>query len=244
MRSDRSCERRMEELSDRADRTGLTQYTCFLSPAEQMQAQISARKKKCEVFFWGGFPDAERKIAAFCAEGAELEWPLCAVRFTWNERFGTIAHRDLLGAMMSLGIERERYGDIIVAQGCAYAAMHRGVAEFVAGAIETVGRAAVSSSVENEMPMGLSANGEEVRLVVSSLRLDALISAAWKLSRGCAQEVIASGKAQVDHCPELRPDRAVAENALVSVRGKGRFRLMETVGKTKKDRVCVLITRY
>ena len=222
----------------------MIQYSYFLTPAEQLQAQICAKKQNCGVSLWGGFSDAERKIAAFCTERTVLDWPVSAVSFSWNERFGSLGHRELLGSLMSLGFDRERTGDILAMQGNAYVIVHRDIAEYIANAVRLVGRIAVSGSVIAELPVAFAPGGEELCLVVSSLRLDALISAVWKMPRSQAREIVASGRARVDYCQELRPDRMIQENTLVSVRGMGRFILKDTAGKTKKDKMRVLLMRF
>ena len=79
---------------------------------------------------------------------------------------------------------------------------------------------------------------------VAALRLDAVLGAAWDLSRGKAAELVASGRVQVDYLPELRPDRHLHEGAVLSVRGLGRAKIAEIGGKTKKDRVGVMLLRF
>lgn len=243
MRIDHTCEKRMDELAGRASQTGLIQYSHFLTPAEQLQAQVSGKKFYCDILFWGGFPEAERKIASFTDSGMNPSWPIETILFTWNDRFGSVAHRDLLGAIMALGIDRERYGDILVMKGCAYVVLQHDIAEYVSSAVQMAGRMTVHGKITDEIPTLTATGGEETRCVVSSLRLDALVSAAWKISRSHAQEIITSGRAQVDYCPEIRPDRIIHEDALVSVRGLGRFKAMGIAGKTKKNRFCVMLMR-
>ena len=83
-----------------------------------------------------------------------------------------------------------------------------------------------------------------VRDTVSSLRLDAVASSAFSMSRGRAAELIAAGRVNLDHVPCLKGDRPVAEGAVLTVRGLGKARLVQVGPLTKKGRTAITIERY
>ena len=83
-----------------------------------------------------------------------------------------------------------------------------------------------------------------IRDTVSSLRLDAVTATAFSMSRGRAAELISAGRVNLDHVPCLKPDKPVAEGAVLTARGFGRARLREVGGLSKKGRTGITIERY
>ncbi|MDR0929703.1 MAG: hypothetical protein LBM74_08370 [Oscillospiraceae bacterium] len=245
MRADASASRRLNELAERAARTGAPQITHFLTPAEMAQAEICARSAGAILYREGGTPGAERQMAAFTdADEAAPAFPIACVTLTWPERYGSIGHRDVLGAVLALGVDRERLGDILIQPGTAYLFAQTAMAQYIAERLTEVGRVHVTATAGAPPAVENNATGSEVRGTVASLRLDALLALAFRASRGRAAEWVAQGRVQVDHQSELRPDRAIAQGMMLSVRGLGRARLAEVGGKTKKGRTGVKLMRF
>ncbi|MDR0898212.1 MAG: hypothetical protein LBN04_10195 [Oscillospiraceae bacterium] len=244
MRADASAARRLNELAERAARTGAPQITPFLTPAEMAQAEISARAAGVMLLREGGAPGAERQMAAFADEDAAPDFPIACVTLSWAERFGAIGHRDVLGAVLALGVDRERLGDILIQEGKAYLFAQTAMAAYIAERLTEVGRVRVFTTIGEPPAQETTAAGSEVRGTVASLRLDALLALAFRASRGRAAEWVSQGRVQVDHMPELRPDRAIAQGMMLSVRGLGRAQLTEIGGKTKKERIGVKLNRF
>lgn len=235
----------MTELAARADKTGVVQYSRYLSPAELEQARICAKQQGVCFKTYGGFEDAERRVAAFLQmEDDPLEWPVVCVRLTWPKRFDSLGHRDILGSLMSLGMDRALIGDIVVNQGEAHVFALPSSAKRIATELVEAGGATLDVEILEEIPQLSVAEGVAVRGTVASLRLDAVLDLALRISRGRATELILSGRVLVDHIQELRPDRKLSEGAVVSIRGVGRVKLVEIGGQTKKDRTSVTLQRY
>ncbi len=243
--ADRACEKRMAELAGRAARTGRAQYSNLLSAAQMQQARICARQAGVLLESFGGFEDAERRVAAFTDMPDEaLRWPVVCVRLGWDKRFDTLGHRDILGSLMSLGMDRALLGDIVMGTGEAHLFALPAAAKRVQAELAQAGGATLSVEILEEIPALSAGEGEPVRGTVASLRLDAVLDLAFRLSRGRAAELVKSGRVQVDHMLELRPDRKLSEGAVLSVRGIGRAELAEIGGQTKKDRTSVTLLRY
>lgn len=246
MQADRACERRMTELAERAAKTGVAQRTGFLSPAEMAQAEISARLAGVSLFSFGGIDGAERRAVAFADGDWFPEWSVRCVRIDWNARYGALGHRDLLGALLALGIEREKIGDIYAQEGCAHVFALADMAHYIEANLEQAGSVPVKAKLMplDELPALGPAEGTQVRGTVASMRLDAVLGVAWNLSRGRAAELVASGRVQVDHQTELRPDRQLSEGKTLSVRGLGRAKIEQIGSLTKKGRIGVTLTRF
>ena len=238
---------RLEECAGRAVRTARPVFSKFLDPAQGELALSVAHRQGARASLWGGYEEAERRIARFCAPDAleeRLEWPLRWLRCRWDPRYAAPGHRDLLGALLGQGVERDNLGDLLVTEGEAYCAALPDIAGYLAGSLCEAGRAAIRCDVPEGDPRLPEPRLEPQRRTVISLRLDAVLAAAWNLSRGEAMVLIAQGKVRVDHLPEERPDIRLAAGALVSARGKGRFRLTEIGAANRKGRVGVELAHY
>ncbi|MDR1669944.1 MAG: hypothetical protein LBR76_08305 [Oscillospiraceae bacterium] len=228
----------MEDLAKRAAKTGCA-ASRFITPADaQITAARFAGRRDVTLSFDGGFEGAERTRAIFCNPGwggyarAEL---FAALRIEAHEPPG---HRDVLGSLMALGIEREVTGDILPGALVCLPEM----AGFIAQNLERVGRLPVKLT---EIRLDELPEKEETLQIktdtVASLRLDALIGTAFGLSRGKAAELIESGRVSLNHTQCLQGAKEAREGAVLSVRGAGRAKLLEVGGVSKKGRIFIKI---
>lgn len=244
MQADRTCERRMAEFARRAWDSGIPQRSDFLTPAQQVQAEICARGAGVQISLYGGMEDAERRLAVFHTDNAKNPEISC-VRIAWNARFAAPSHRDLLGSLTGLGLAREKMGDIRVQAGHAYAVVLPEILRYIEENLSRVGNTPVMVSCMEHMPEAtLPEAANEVRATLASLRLDAFVGEAFHLSRTKAESCVLSGLVAVNHREELRPDAKLCEGALVSVRGMGRARLQTIHGTTRKNRTSITILVY
>lgn len=241
-------EKRLNELALRAKYGGNAVFTRFLEPSLEKTVRYAAAQADVQAAFFGGYEGAERRIAAFYQWEApdESEYPLSCIEIKWNPKYASPAHRDLLGAVMGLGLERDSTGDIAIGakDGCAYLFAHSDVDSYICANLESAGRAAVKTSVSAGEPEIRPPKGEEIRVTVSSERMDAVIAAGLKLSRGDAQKLISSGMVKRNHIEELRGDIHLEENDLLSIRGHGRMRVTAFEGITRKGRLGVRLFKY
>ena len=238
-------EKRLRELALRAAHACAPTYTRFLEPPMEIACRAAANFAGCEVAFEGGYEGAERRMAGFYAGGAEaLSFPIRRLRVDWNARYGSIGHRDILGALMGLGIERETLGDIAMLKEGALLFVHEDMADYVAANLESCGRVKVRVSPCGEEVAPPEPEGTFLYRTVPSQRLDAVLAAACDLSRQKAQEMIRAELVKVDHAVETRADARLEAGSLVSARGLGRFCLREVTGLTRKGRVGLRLFVY
>ena len=239
--------KRFRELALRAAHTGRTQFTRFLDPAMENDVRAAARGTGAQVCFFGGTESAERRIAAFYdAEPPEpWEYPLRTLALRWNPKFADAQHRDLLGAVMGLGLERDATGDICLSTdpGCAYLFCTDDVSGYIAANLESAGRASLRISEADEVKIA-PPEGSALRVTVQTLRMDAVLAAGYKLSRSEAQRLIAAGLVKLNHVPEERSDARLEVGDLLSARGYGRLRIDEIQGETRRGRIGVMLFRY
>lgn len=237
----------LENAARTAGLRGIRRYTRFLDPAQAREAARLAQRHGVALSLWGGYPDAERTIGCFSAHGDEpaaAEYPVVCLHACCAQRFFTITHRDMLGAFMALGLTRDTVGDIILSDVDIYLFATAATADFIAGALTSAGKASLRFEALDEVPLMPLPRGETFHAVISSLRLDAVLAAAYRLSRSEAAEAIRAGGVKLDYLPCERTDAPVAEGALLSLRGNGRVRLQEIGGATRKQRICVTFFRY
>jgi RNA-binding protein YlmH len=201
--------------------------------------------------FEGGVPGAERTRAVFLNPdwgGYEREEAVSALKITVppQERV-VLTHRDILGALMGLGVKRDALGDIIEAEDEAafFLLCAPELSGFIADHLLQIGRAHVSVSpvALDELPARAESLAEKSD-TVASLRLDAVLCAAFGLSRGRAAGFIEAARVSLNHEPCTAPAKEVAEGAVISVRGLGRAKLLEIGGVSKKGRIFVRIGLY
>ena len=225
-------------------------HTGFLSPQERVSVEqlLSACGYPRHLFF-GGFPEAERTVCAFLPDWQEEDlWlesdcPIRAIRCTWSG--GSLSHRDFLGSILGLGLDREKVGDLLVGEGECHILALEDVADFLILHLEQAGRVRLKTAplpLHQLTPPAVKVKA--IRDTVSSLRLDAVAASGFSLSRGKAADLISSGKMQLNHRECLKPDRPVAEGDVISCRGLGKCVLKEVGGPSRKGRIMIGLERY
>jgi len=236
-----------EDAARLASQKGLVRFTRFLDPAQAVQAEQIARSHRAGFCIWGGYPHAERVIGCFFPEGEIIdhsEYPVVCLYTRINAKFNSISHRDLLGAFMALGLTRACIGDIIISDTDVYLFSSAQTADFVSSSLTSAGKVSLDFSVLDVVPEMPEPAGTSFSAVVSSLRLDAVLAAAYRLSRSEAADCVRGGLVKVDHIPCERIDFQLKEGALLSLKGKGRIRLSCVNGATRKQRIGINLFRY
>lgn len=240
--------RRLNELALRAKYGSGTVFTRFLEPSLERDARSIAAQIGVQIAFFGGYEDAERKIAAFYPfdRPSDGEYPIICLEIGWNAKYADPTHRDLLGAVMALGLERDSTGDITFGRedGCAYLFAHRDIADYICANLESVGRTRVKIDIGSAAPEIRPPKGEEIRITVLSERLDAVLASGLRLSRSEAQRLISSGMVKRNHIEELRGDIHLEAGDLLSIRGHGRIRVTALEGFTRKGRMSMRLFKY
>ncbi|MDD3213651.1 MAG: YlmH/Sll1252 family protein [Eubacteriales bacterium] len=235
---------RLLELAEQADRQQRVRFTPFLTPPEAELAQAAAKRAGVAVTLNGGYPDAERQMARFVPMGEAPEpFPITALAICWPRQKAP-EHRDLLGAVMALGIRRDRLGDIALSADGAWLFAETSLAEQIANGLQEAGRVKLTVNVTEGLPLLAAPTGEERRCTVQSPRLDAVVAEGFQLSRGAAADLIAAGAVKLRHMLTLRADARVEAGDAISVRGYGRLRIDTFGDPTRKGRLPILMTRF
>ena len=238
------------DRAEQAESRNVPAWTDFLSPQQRTMAEDLLRLARIPETAWlcqGGYDGAERNILLFLPDWMEPETaqsPLRCLRASFRPEYA-LTHRDILGSLMGMGIVREKVGDILVSSESADLIVLDTVAEFLLSSWESAGRAKLTVTEIPAAHLHIPAvRCEEVRDTVSSLRLDAVCSTGFRMSRGKAADLIAAGHVQVNWRACTKADKLLSAGDTVSARGFGKFQLAEVGGVTKKGRTAIVVRRY
>jgi RNA-binding protein YlmH len=237
----------MNDLARRASKTGIASSK-FLTPAEKQQVkQRFALRQDILLTLDGGYIGAEREIAVFTQPEFGVYHAddcLSALKVKYRPQ-DPVSHRDVLGSLMALGIERAVIGDILCGSGETALICLKSIAAYLTEHLQRIGRVGVyvSAMTFSDLPE----RHEELIIktaTVASLRLDAVLCAMFRLSRSRASELILTQKINLNHMPATDPSQKVPEDATLSVKGMGRALLISTDGFSKKGRIFIKFGLY
>lgn len=239
---------KLVDVAEKAMKNQKFRLTAFLDPFGQEIAEVvAANFEGLAVSFNGGYVGAERQRAVFQHEDfrGTPSWEIAVVEAQWKDAFAHISHRDVLGAIMGLGIERELIGDIQIQQGAARIVTAENMANFLLTNCVQFGAAHVACSLgELSALLPREERCKEIRATVASLRVDSIAAAGFGMSRSRAAADIAAEKLRLNWQSVKSASQAVKEGDVLSMRGRGRLEVKEIRGQTKKGRTSVLLHRY
>ena len=237
-------QKRFDELAQRANERGYTVYSDFLGLSEI--SELSAMRFSAPAVIWGGYEDAERCVACFGDReyfADNSDYPIkCILIKPVNQKFAdTLSHRDFLGSLMGLGIRREVLGDIIISENCGYLFCLENIADYIIENLIQVRHTTVKCEITEEIPDNVLPQPENREIIVSSERLDVIVSAIYKMSRSQVLPLFNTEKVFVNGAVKTSPSFTLNVGDKVSVRGFGRFIYKGVLRTTKKDRFVISV---
>lgn len=235
--------RRLLDLADRAEQSGICRCSSFLSPAERaLLLRVPELKQAVDLSFAGGYPDAERTLACFCPHGASPgEAPLCVLALEYKGE--PLSHRDILGALMALGIKREKMGDILTGGTRPLILCDSVIAPYICEHLDRAGRnrvRAVPAALDDIPPPRF----QESSFTVLSPRLDSVVAGAFGLSRSDAAEAVRRGDVALNWQETRAAARNVAEGDRITLRGSGKVLVSRIGGQSRKGRTFVEVQKH
>lgn len=244
---DNLLKKRILELRKRADFSHRTEFTDFLTLSEIETAKTVLNG--ANYMFYGGLPDTERKILCIAPEDVEITpalFPICGIRIVpKNLRFaGEFSHRDVLGSVLGLGLDRDVIGDIFVKEKEAYVLVAQRIVDFITEQLTQVRHTNVECKLQCAEETEFATEYQTVSRTVSAIRIDSITAAAFGVSRSSAATAISGGKVFINGREVTSPATNMKEQDVISFRGQGKARLKEIGSLTKKGRIVVVIDRY
>lgn len=242
--------KRYAELAERAWSNGAYVFTPFLDLQGLSlfkEALPSLPRVPWQLF--GGAEGCERQMLRFGSEeicGYDMPFPICCIKLSpVSKKFADkLSHRDFLGALMALGMEREMLGDIIVREDHAFLFCHERIAEYICRNLSQVKHTTIFCEITQAPPDGELFRTERKVVQLSSERIDALVAHVFKMSRGDAQALFPMGRIFVDGILCQSPGYTPKAGQVISVRGYGRMRYVGVDSLSKKGKCNTAVELY
>ncbi len=246
------------DLKEKCADNSIITNTNFLSIDEVsiVKATDKTLSQFCDVFYYGGYENAERCVAVFTPKFLEIdsidayfsensdENPICLIKII-KDKFCVLSHRDYLGSLMGLGIKRETLGDIVVSDDGCYVFALKSISKYICENLKRIGRGTVECQILDVSQFVFSEqNIKEEFFFVTSLRIDNFLSSVFNLSRTQSTEYLKKGVVFINSAECLKKDFMLKQGDKVVLRGKGKVVFKEIVGESKKGRLRISVTKF
>lgn len=235
--TDELVKKRLLELAKKSDLNHIATFTGFMGMAEmavfyEVEQEISYVPYK----IWGGYDDSERVIIRF---GEEWDFPITCIEISpLQKKFAEeLTHRDFLGALMNLGIERNTLGDILLEEQIGYVFCLKSMAEYMIKELTRIRHTPVKCRICEEIPLIRKKEPSEVMIQASSERIDGIVAKVYHLSRNDSlllfrqQKIFCNGKLCENN------SQVVKTGDKITVRGHGKFSYEGIQGISKKGKM-------
>ena len=242
-------QKRLIELSGIAYNRGIVTFSDFLNLNELNILHTTPKNQFLSQYkTYGGYDLSERQMAAFLPDALyyDFQYPIQIIEISpVNKRFAEVlTHRDYLGAVMNLGIDRCKMGDIIVEDEKALLFVKEEMAAYIAEHLTQIRHTSVKTAYLSEFDSDYEPNYETIKGTVPSIRLDTVLSLAFPLSRSKLTAQIEGGKVFVNGKLITSNGYRLKENDMISVRKMGRISYTGIISETKKGRYMITIRKY
>ncbi|SFJ01392.1 RNA-binding protein YlmH, contains S4-like domain [Terrisporobacter glycolicus] len=219
-------------------------FSDFLNPFEVESAKaILNANDDLKYTVDGGYDESERKIVfiyPFYMDYEDINETLRFIQIEGNFKFKSISHKDYLGSLLSLGIKKEKIGDIIIHENFCQVIVTFDICDFILMNLEKVARNNVKlKEISRKEVVYNPPNYKEINFTVSSSRIDCIISGLYNISRQESAKLISNEKVQVNYEKITSCSKEIKSESLISVRGKGRSQINNIGSLTKKGKVKV-----
>lgn len=222
--------------------------TDFLDPREQqIVSSIIGSSADVSVQFFGGAEHVERKRALLYPgyySPAVEDYSTTLFEIDYPHKFVTIEHPQVLGSLMSLGLKRSKFGDILAEGTKLQIIVAKEIADYISIQLQSIGKSKVRL-IERELSdiINIAETWKEESCTVSSMRLDVIVAEAFNLSRSKASPLINAGLVKVNWKKIEETAFDCQEGDMISVRGHGRCKLIGVEGRTKRDKMRIKISK-
>lgn len=223
--------------------------TDFLDPREQQIVKsVIGAEPEVRLEFFGGISESERKRAIISPDyyqPKEDDFQIGLLQIDYPKKFITIEHPQVLGSIMSLGLKRSKFGDILISGDTVQFLVAEEVRDYVMLHLTSIGRASIKLK---DLPLNEaltpSEMWHEMMTTVTSLRLDTVLSSIYNLSRQKSQDAIKQGLVRLNWTTIQNTALQCGVGDIISLRGYGRAKIINIEGKTKKDRWRIIAARH
>lgn len=232
------------------------EYTDFLDLYQRhLLEKILKQENIKNYIITGGIEEAERNIILFYPEKLSSiinrdyskVIPVNCIRIKLpKEMYNKYTHRDYLGGLIKLGLKREKIGDILVFEDGADILVLNEISRFLISNLNLLTRFSKSiiENIELYEVRTKEVSKQEIKIIVPSMRIDCIVAEILNTSRGNAEETINSGRGYVNFENIEKQTKQIKEKDIITIRGKGRFEIRSIEGRTKNDRIKLIVNKF
>ncbi|WMJ23112.1 YlmH/Sll1252 family protein [Paludicola sp. MB14-C6] len=221
-------------------------FTGFLDERQQLIAQQQLSKLRYGNFiFYGGTDNCDRNVLGIFPEDIEASFdmfPIDKIQLSFSNR-NEISHRDCLGSLMGLQLERTCIGDILIDTDKVLFFVMNTISDFILVNLNKVGKVNVTPSLSESCNIEKIDKYEEINGTVASLRLDCIVALLLAKSRTISVETIVSGRVKVNYFDVDNISYIVKPNDVITIRGKGKYIIGDDLKLTKKSRYFIEVKK-
>ena len=223
-------------------------FSQFMSERKQALAIKTLKSLRfCDYCFYGGYGESQRKILGVFFNPSDKYdfslFPVAPLEFRFRQ-CDKLTHRDFLGSLMALGIERDTVGDILVENGRCVIFVKSELKDYIETQIFKIGRTGVKIVAPDICSLPVGRGVDTLEFTVSSLRLDNIVAAVCSLSRDKTSKLIISGCVSLNFITEQNVSKIMKNGDSLIIKGKGKFTLDKISGVTRKGRMKISVIYY
>ena len=241
--------KRLIELSNQAYSRDIVTFSDFLNLNELNILHTTPKDMfPARYETYGGYESSERQMVSFLPDALYYEYgyPIQVVEITpVNKKFAEeLTHRDYLGSLMNLGIERSKMGDILIQDEKAILFVREEISSYIAENLVRIRHTNVLTSILQTAEITYEPHFQEIKGNVASIRLDSVLSVAFPMSRSKMTAFIENGRVFVNGKLITSNGYHIKDNDIISVRGLGRIKFTGVISETRKGRYMVSVNKY
>ena len=240
--------KRFVDLSRLAERRDIVTFSTFLNLNELNLFYQIVPELETTYQLSGGYEFAERQMIAFIPDALSYEYvfPIVCLHFypVHSKYAEELSHRDILGALMNLGIERSRLGDIKIDEQDYYIFCEDGISDYVLQSLTQIRHTAVAGEPVDATSCHFEQKFERLEGIIASVRLDNIVAFLLKLSRDKSAALIRSQKVFINQRVAASNACPCKEGDVISIRGFGKYIYEGSSGETRKGRMKVSLKKY
>ena len=191
----------------------------------------------------GLFEEAERRVIAFNNK-YNIDYPIEALQIRNKSNFSNLRHKDYLGAILSLGIDRNKIGDVVVKDDRAYVPVMEDISSYILNNLASIGKSPVEISILYDLVDLPSIDFDEISINVQSLRLDSVVAKLANISRSKAIELLDSSKVLVNYVKSKDKSQELLKGTRLTIRGNGKYIVGDIIGETRSGKQRIIVKKY
>lgn len=215
----------------------------FYSPNVWTFFENNFARKNFKIVHNGFFNESERRMISF-NNMYDIPFPYKVIKIENVSKFNKLSHRDYLGAILALGIKRNKIGDLLVKENCCFVPVCEEIEDFILNNLTNVSNVSCKVKLLEEVEDIPEFEFKEEIILIQSLRIDSVVSKLARISRGKAQALIEEGKVLIDYNKIRNKSSDVVEGTRVTIRGTGKFIISKVVGNSKSGKMKILVKKY